>query len=167
MRFPYTDIHKVITDVLNQHNRPIYQFSLRIFEALDFGINKENLKIWIPLMSRNIKYLGILSQSKDKDELPHIVFSCKELTYFKFSSFNLSIPHHFQGFKKLIELHLDSIEVESRALESFMSACPFLEKLIVDGCSSSDDLVISSTFLKVFVLKLIQTKTICLKKQII
>ncbi|XP_058749890.1 F-box/FBD/LRR-repeat protein At1g13570-like [Vicia villosa] len=125
----------------------------------------ENLNMWIPFMSKDIKHLELLTLGAPECETqtPDILFSCKELTFLKFSSFYLSIPPNFHGFKKLLELHLYHIEFESSAIESLMSGCPFLEKLNID-CDGCDYLVISSTSLKVLVLQLFATKSICLKK---
>ncbi|XP_058756619.1 F-box/FBD/LRR-repeat protein At1g13570-like [Vicia villosa] len=93
-----------------------------------------------------------------------ILFSCKELTFLKLSSIFLSIPPNFNGFKKLLELHLFRIEFESGAIESLVSGCPLLEKLKIKSCDGCDYLVISSPSLKVLVLELYDTKSICLKE---
>ncbi|XP_058756677.1 F-box/FBD/LRR-repeat protein At1g13570-like isoform X1 [Vicia villosa] len=165
---PYPLVYKIITHVLMLHNGPIHKFSIARWREYEFPISIEKLIMWIPFMSNNIKHLELLTYCarEDENQMPDILFSCKELTYFKLSSFNLYIPHNFYGFKKLLELHLDCIEIESSALESFMSACPFLEKLNLDCCSGCDNLVISSPSLKVLVLELIDTESVCLKKAV-
>ncbi|CAK8543161.1 unnamed protein product [Lathyrus sativus] len=162
---PYPVMYKTITNVLMLHNGPIHKFSIYVSRHYEFNISMENLNKWIPFMSRDIKHLELVTHGPEKDQMPGILFSCKELTYFKVSSFNLSIPPNFCSFKKLLELHLESCdEIESSALESFMSGCPILEKLTIGLCCGCDHLVISSPSLKVLVLRWIDTKSICLKK---
>ncbi|XP_058749889.1 F-box/FBD/LRR-repeat protein At1g13570-like [Vicia villosa] len=160
---PHPDpvVCKTITDVLKLHNGPIHKFSI---DKRPFWIELEDLNTWIPFMSKDIKHLELLTfrSSENLD----ILLSCKELTCFKLGSFNLSIPPNFCGFKKLLELHFVHIEFESGAFEIFMSGCPCLEKLSIEDCEGPgcDYLVISSPSLKVLVLKLSYTNSICLKE---
>ncbi|CAK8543159.1 unnamed protein product [Lathyrus sativus] len=161
---PYPVMYKTISDVLMFHNGPIHNFSVCIYDDFDFEINADNINLWIPFMSRDIKHLELVTHCTFKDQMPDILFSCKELTYFKFSSFNLSIPPNFCGFKKLLELHLVMVTLESGALESLMAGCPFLEKLSIEQCTGCDYLDISPPSLKVLVLRWIGTKSICLEK---
>ncbi|XP_058740184.1 F-box/FBD/LRR-repeat protein At1g13570-like [Vicia villosa] len=163
---PYPLVCKIIMRVLMLHNGPIHKFSISPWRDYNFNISIEDFIMWIPFMSNNIKHLELLTYSarEDENQIPDILFSCKELTYFKSSSFNLSIPHNFPGFKKLRELYLDDIEFECSALESFMSGCPFLEKLTIHQCTGCYYLVISSPSLKVLVLELVDTESICLQK---
>ncbi|XP_058756676.1 F-box/FBD/LRR-repeat protein At1g13570-like [Vicia villosa] len=168
---PYPDrvICKTITDVLMLHNGPIHKFSIHIPERYRFRLSTEKLNMWIPFMSRDIKHLELLTYQTEEDPqypMLDILLSCKELTCFKLRSFNLSIPPNFCGFKKLRELHLYYIQFEPRALESFISSCPVLEKLNIEYCEipGCDYLVISSPSLKVLVLDLIDIESICLKE---
>ncbi|CAK8543177.1 unnamed protein product [Lathyrus sativus] len=161
---PYPVMYKTITDVLMLHNGPIHKFSVSTYADSDFEINADNINMWIPFMSRDIKHLELVTHCIFKDQIPDILFSCKELTYFKFSSFNLSIPPNFCDLKKLRELHLFCVEFESSALESLILGCPSLGKLSIVQCTGCDYLVISSPSLKVLVLRFIYTKSICLEK---
>ncbi|CAK8543156.1 unnamed protein product [Lathyrus sativus] len=147
---PDAVISNAVTDVLMFHNGPIHNFSLCIYDDFDFEINVDNINMWIPFMSRDIKHLELVTHCIFKDQMPDILFSCKELTYFKFSSFNLSIPPNFCSFKKLLELHLFCVEFESSALESLILGCPFLEKLVIELCDGFEYLDISSPTLKDF-----------------
>lgn len=162
---PDAAVSKTITDVVMLHNGPINKFSIRIYEDFDFEITVEDINLWIPFMSRDVKHLELVTHCIFKDYTSHILFSCKELTYFKFSSFTLSIPPNFCGFKKLLELHLVFVEFESSTLESLISGCPFLEKLIIELCDGFEYLDISSPTLKVLLVELdYDIKSICLKK---
>ncbi|CAK8543165.1 unnamed protein product [Lathyrus sativus] len=163
---PSTVISEIITDVLMIHNGPIHKFSIYLSIHYDFMFSMENLNTWIPFMSKDIKHLELVAPYANReDEMADILFSCKELTYLKFSFFNLLIPNNFRSFKKLLELHLNSIEFDSSSLESFMSGCPLLEKLSIAYCydHSCDYLVISSPSLKVLMLESTMMNLICLK----
>ncbi|CAL5193409.1 unnamed protein product [Lathyrus oleraceus] len=162
---PGAVVSKIITDVVMLHNGPIHKFSICIYADFDFKITTEDINLWIPFMSRDVKHLELVTHCVFKDPMPDILFSCKELTYFKCSSFILSIPPNFCGFEKLLELHLVCVEFESSALESLMSGCPFLEKLVIELCGDFEYLDISSPTLKVLLVKLeYDIKSICLKK---
>ncbi|XP_058756667.1 F-box/FBD/LRR-repeat protein At1g13570-like [Vicia villosa] len=157
---------KIIMDVLMLRNGPICKFSIDV--SLYCGFSMENINMWIPFMSEHIKHLELetycIPEDDENKKMPDILFSCKELTFLKFSSFDLSVPPNFYAFKKLLELHLVMVTFEPSALESLMSGCPFLEKLGLEECTCSDYLVISSPSLKVLVLVLYETKSICLKE---
>jgi hypothetical protein len=62
------------------HKGPIYRFTLFIL----FGeIAMEHLNIWFKFVSgRNIKYLDLVNFGTTLNQMPYIVFSCKELTDF-------------------------------------------------------------------------------------
>ncbi|XP_058756666.1 F-box/FBD/LRR-repeat protein At1g13570-like [Vicia villosa] len=158
---------KIITKVLMLHNGPIHKFTLFIPFDSCFKITVEYLNMWIPILSKkDIKYLELVNcDDAVPDEMPYIVLSCKELTYFEFGGFNLSVPPNFCSFKRLLELHLVCVRFESGALESLMSGCPILEKLSIEQCTGCDSLVISSPSLKVFELELRDDmKSISLKR---
>ncbi|XP_058756664.1 F-box/FBD/LRR-repeat protein At1g13570-like isoform X1 [Vicia villosa] len=148
---PNPVISKIITDVLMLHSGPIHKFTLYLpYDSAYFDMEVEYLNIWIPILSRKgIKYLDFVNFNSVPDEIPYIIFSCKELTYLKFGGFNMSIPPDFCGFKKLLELHLDMLVFEPGALETLVSGCPFLEKLIIESCDGYEYLDISSPTLKV------------------
>lgn len=94
--YPGPVASKIITDVLMQHNGPIHKFHLFIPYDYNFKIIIEFLSTWIPFLSRrDIKHLELLNYGTHVDQMPYTVLACKELTYFKFSGFNLSIPHDF------------------------------------------------------------------------
>jgi hypothetical protein len=88
------------------------------------------------------------------------------LTEFYLFGFNLSIPPNFSGFKKLLDLTLESVTFrESSALESLISGCPLLEKLRIEFCTGFEYFDFSAPTLKVLFLKFDQNvKSICLKK---
>lgn len=130
--YPGPVASKIITDVLMQHNGPIHNFHLFIPYDYNFKIIIEFLSTWIPFLSRrDIKHLELLNYGTHVDQMPYTVLACKELTYFKFSGFNLSIPHDFCGFKRLLNLHLSNVTFESGALEGLISGCPLLEELSI------------------------------------
>jgi len=125
---------KVIRDVLMQHNGPIHKFDLFVPYGYNFEITMEYIDTWIPILSRSIKHLELVNFNTHLDQMPYIVFSCKELTFFTFAGFNLSIPPDFCGFKRLLNLHLSSVTFESGVLESLLSGCPLLQTLKIDDC---------------------------------
>jgi hypothetical protein len=171
---PYEDlddpepvVSKIITDILTLHNGSIYNFCLLIPMGINFKTTTEHFDIWVPLLSRRgIKQIKLLDFETALSHLPYIVFSCKELTEFYLFGFNLSIPPNFSGFKKLLDLTLESVTFrESSALESLISGCPLLEKLRIEFCTGFEYFDFSAPTLKVLFLKFDQNvKSICLKK---
>ncbi|PNX78817.1 F-box/FBD/LRR-repeat protein [Trifolium pratense] len=159
-------VSKIITDVLMRHNGTIYHFSLFIPPEYNFKITMEHFDTWVPLLSRKgIKYLELANHGTHLDQMPYIVLSCKELTYFKFAGFNLSIPPNFSGFKRLLKLHFISVTFESRALESLISGCPLLEKLNIEYCNGFEYFDFSAPSLKILSLNFDENvESICLKK---
>jgi hypothetical protein len=157
---------KIIMDVLMQHNGPIDNFSLVVPYDCDFEITIESLDRWIPFLSRrDIKHLDFYDCGTYLGQIPYSVFSCKELTYLSVSSFNLSIPPDFRGFKRLLNLHLYHVTFDSVALESLISSCPLLEKLEIDDCDGFEYFDFSTPTLQVLSLGFQQNmKSICLKK---
>jgi hypothetical protein len=63
--------------------------------------------------------------------MPSDIFSCQDLTHFRYSGFNLSVPPNFCGLKKLLVLYLDHSSYEFGALQNLISGCPLLEKLSI------------------------------------
>jgi hypothetical protein len=136
-RFKYHDdpdleISRIITEVLSLHNGPIYKFSLQISYSINFTIATEYLSKWILFLSkRGIKVLDLLGASSLNIKMPSDIFSCQDLTYFRCSGFNLSVPPNFCGLKKLLVLYLDHSSYEFGALQNLISGCPLLEKLSI------------------------------------
>jgi hypothetical protein len=79
---------KVITDVLMQHSGVMHKFHLYVHYDYNFKISVEYIDTWIPILSRSIKHLELVSHNKHLDQMPYIVFSCKELTFFTFAGLN-------------------------------------------------------------------------------
>ncbi|GAU17945.1 hypothetical protein TSUD_330700 [Trifolium subterraneum] len=156
-------VDEVITNVLRVHNGPIYKFTLSIPSV---QITMEYLNKWFRFLSeKDIKYLELLDSTRAHNQMPYNVFSCKELTYFAFSRFILSIPPNFSGFKRLLNLDLECVTFESGALESLISGCPLLEKLSIDYCNGFEYFDFTAPSLKVLYLDIDKdTKSICLKK---
>ncbi|GAU17947.1 hypothetical protein TSUD_330720 [Trifolium subterraneum] len=163
--YPSPVVSKIITDVLMRHNGPIYKFLLFIPLYFNFKLTVTHFDMWIPLLSRRaVKHLELVNFETALSHLPYIVFSCKELTKFKLGGFNLSIPPNFSGFKRLLNLKLESVTFESSALESLISGCPLLEKLSIDYCNGFQYFHISAPTLKVLLLEFDKNvKSICLK----
>ncbi|XP_024628628.2 F-box/FBD/LRR-repeat protein At1g13570 [Medicago truncatula] len=100
----------------------------------NFLITNEYLNKWILFLSRRgIKNIVLLNCGTF-NRLPHMkmpffVFSCQELTHFRLSGFNLSVPPNFDGLKSLRVLHLGCNRYELGSLESLIAGCPLLEEL--------------------------------------
>ncbi|XP_045795681.1 F-box/FBD/LRR-repeat protein At1g13570-like [Trifolium pratense] len=166
IHYPSPVVSKIITDVLMLHNGPINKFLLFIPMYFNFKLTVKLLDMWIPLLSRRgVKHLELLNFGTALSHLPYIVFSCKELTEFKFGGFNLLIPPNFSGFKRLLNLKLQMVTFESGALESLISGCPLLEKLSIEYCHGFEYFHISTPTLKALLLGFDKNmKSICLKK---
>jgi hypothetical protein len=84
------EILRIIMKVLFLHNGPIYRFSLDIPCLFNFNITTDNLNKWILVLSRRgIKDLKLLLHSTFYNNMPSHIFSCQELTRFRYSGFNL------------------------------------------------------------------------------
>ena len=160
--------YKIITDVLKQHEGPIDKFGLFISYDYRFEITIEHLNTWIPCLSRmGIKHLELVNYSYAVclDQMPYIVLSCKELNYFKFFGFDLSIPPDFCGFERLLELHLVFVRFEPGALKSLISGCPLLKSLHIASCEDFEYFDFAIPTLKVLLIGFNQNmKSICLEK---
>ncbi|KAK2362643.1 F-box/FBD/LRR-repeat protein [Trifolium repens] len=172
-RYEYLDnrvasrvVAKIITKVLLLHNGPIYKFSFFIPIYFKFKMTLEHLDMWVPLLSmRGVKHLELVNSTRAFNQMPCIIFSCKELTNFKFGGFILSIPPNFSRFKRLLALDIDSVTFESCALENLISGCPLLEKLRIECCNGFEYFDFSAPTLKVLFLEFDRNvKSICLKK---
>jgi hypothetical protein len=129
---PSPEICRIITDVLFQHNGPIYSFTLDIPSFSNIMITAEYFNKWIRFLSRRgIKDLAILNYGIFCDKMPSHVFSCQELTHFWLSGFNVSVPPNFCGLKNLLDLDLQNNTYEFGALESFIYGCPLLKVLSI------------------------------------
>lgn len=160
------EISRIITEVLMVHNGPVYKFTLHIPYDSAYMISIEYLDKWILLLSRSgIKYLEVVNEGAVPVDMPSHVFSCQELTNFKFFGFNLSTPSNFCGFRSLLNLHLSYISFESGALESLISGCPKLEELLISCCFGFECIDFSAPTLKVLRIDFGQDiKPICLAK---
>ncbi|KAK2397610.1 F-box/FBD/LRR-repeat protein [Trifolium repens] len=130
---PDPEISRIITEVLSFHNGPIHRISLKIPYLFDFTITTEYLSKWLPFLSRRgIKDLELLNYSPlYYNKMPSDIFSCQDLTYFRCSGFNLSLPPDFCGLKKLLDLYLEYNAYEFGALQNLISGCPLLENLSI------------------------------------
>jgi len=158
--------YKIITDVLMQHKGPIDKFGLFISDDYKFENTIEHLDKWIPILSeRNIKHLELVNYATHPDQMPYIVLPCKELTYFKFFGFDLSIPPDFCGFNRLLELHLLFVRFEPGAFESLISGCPLLKNLHIVLCKDFEYFDFAPPTIEVLLIEFNQNmKSICLKK---
>jgi hypothetical protein len=129
---PDLEISRIITNILFLHNGPIYRFSLEIARSFLFTITTEYLNMWILFLSRRgIKDLELHNDSPFYIKMPSHIFSCQELTQFRCSGFNLSVPPNFCGLKNLLDLYLEHNTYEFGALQNLISGCPLLEKLSI------------------------------------
>jgi hypothetical protein len=159
--------YKIITDVLMQHKGPIDKFGLFISYHYRFETTVEHLNTWIPILSRCIKHLELVNYSYAirLDQMPYIVLTCKQLAYFKFFRFDLSIPPDFCGFKKLLELHLVFVRFEPGALESLISGCPLLNHLHIASCEDFECFDFAIPTLEVLLIEFNPSmNSICLEK---
>jgi hypothetical protein len=130
---PGLEISRIITNILFLHNGPIYRFRLETARSFHFTITTEYLNMWILFLSRKgIKYLELQNSSPFYIKMPSHIFSCQEMTHFRCSGFNLSVPPNFCGLKNLLDLYLEHNTYEFGALQNFISGCPLLEKLSIE-----------------------------------
>ncbi|XP_029125665.1 F-box/FBD/LRR-repeat protein At1g13570 [Cajanus cajan] len=146
------ETYVTVTKLLLLYDGPMHKFILEI--PSNFPIQRKLFNEWILFLSRKgVKHLELVNLANLRRvpcQMPSHIFSCQELTYLKLHNFELSTSLDFGGFRNLVELRLYVIVFESDALESLMSGCPLLEKLIIFHCSGFQHVNVHAPTLKVF-----------------
>ncbi|KAI9185553.1 hypothetical protein LWI28_008336 [Acer negundo] len=95
----------------------------------------------------NLQEIDLTIESKDEIELPQCISNCGSLVSLKLHFRNCVLKQHtYPGFSKLKSLELCFVMfIDSLSLTNFVSSCPVLENLSVEGCMFVDDNIIDIT----------------------
>ncbi|TXG67890.1 hypothetical protein EZV62_009165 [Acer yangbiense] len=95
----------------------------------------------------NLQEIDLTIESKEEIELPQCILNCGSLVSLKLHFRNCVLKQHtFPGFSKLKSLELCFVMfIDSLSLTNFVSSCPVLENLSVEGCMFVDDNIINIT----------------------
>ncbi|KAK2639580.1 hypothetical protein Ddye_027375 [Dipteronia dyeriana] len=95
----------------------------------------------------NLHEIDLIIESKEEIELPQCILNCGSLVSLKLNFTNCVLKQHtFPGFSKLKSLELCFVMfIDSLSLANFVSSCPVLENLSVEGCMFVDDNIIDIT----------------------
>ncbi|KAJ8774672.1 hypothetical protein K2173_017118 [Erythroxylum novogranatense] len=119
---------KFVTRVLLLHQGPINKFQL----ATSFWQCYPDIDQWVLFLSRgDIKEL-ILELGEGKwYKVPARLFNCNKLTQLELIRCELDPPPAFKGFSWLKGLSLHQVSIAPEAIESLISSCPLLERLLL------------------------------------
>ncbi|KAG7660050.1 F-box domain [Arabidopsis suecica] len=99
------------------------------------------IRRWInSVVSRKVKYLGVLDDSCDnyEFEMPPTLYTCETLVYLTLDGLSLASPK-FVYLPSLKELHLSIVKfADHMALETLISQCPVLENLNISRSFCDD-----------------------------
>ncbi|XP_051139744.1 F-box/FBD/LRR-repeat protein At1g13570-like [Andrographis paniculata] len=123
----------VISHILCFHKGPIIKFSLR--HNLDRG--HVAVDRWLKILqSKLVEELSLLFNSVTQRTLyavPKDLYSFHLLRHLELSSADINLPSTFKGFSALVKLTLTDVQITSENLREFISKCPMLEYLDLQG----------------------------------
>ncbi|KAF7124413.1 hypothetical protein RHSIM_Rhsim12G0067900 [Rhododendron simsii] len=124
------DLMMTIYQVLLQHHGPILKFTVYL-TALESCSQIDQL---IHFVSKNgIQELTLHFYQAGPYKLPSSLFSCRGITCLDLSSCVFQPPPGFKGFSRLLSLKLDKVVIAGDTLSSLISACPLLERLMIQS----------------------------------
>ncbi|KAM7487562.1 hypothetical protein LguiB_025046 [Lonicera macranthoides] len=129
---PTKEILFTIYKIILLHNRPILEFSLTISELEPCS----EVDLLVLFLSRNGVEKLTLYFWKDEYKLPLSLFSCLRLTHLDLAYCLFKPPPTFNGFSCLTSLEFDEVSFDAKTFGSFISSCPLLERLYMQGCTS-------------------------------
>ncbi|XP_059307210.1 F-box/FBD/LRR-repeat protein At1g13570-like [Lycium ferocissimum] len=145
---PTVKFTKIIYQLLSLHEGPITKFTLNMAFLEKSGPMIDN---FIYFLSRNgIQHLVIFFPWYHLYKLPSSLFSCSELRHLNLHNCSIHHPSAFQGFDKLVSLVLCRVTISSELLESLISHCPLLGRLVLNTPEVLDTIEINAPVLRSF-----------------
>ncbi|XP_042516717.1 F-box/FBD/LRR-repeat protein At1g13570-like [Macadamia integrifolia] len=143
-------IERFIDGVLSLYRGPIYKFQLSSWPCIQ---DSSVIDKWILWVSRNdIQELILYHPMFDNYELPLCIYSCEHLNHLELSYCTLRRPPMFSSFQSLRSLLLEQVDCVGFTFENLISRCPLLERLKIEGLTSSSDIIIYGPKLKELVI---------------
>ncbi|KAK3199566.1 hypothetical protein Dsin_022981 [Dipteronia sinensis] len=132
--------------VLMSRNRLVDMQRFRI-SHLHLKENSAFYRLMDVITGFNLHEIDLTIESKDEIELPQCILNCGSLVSLKLYFRNCVLKQQtFPGFSKLKSLELCFVMfIDSLSLANFVSSCPVLENLSVEGCMFVDDNIIDIT----------------------
>ncbi|XP_070003477.1 F-box/FBD/LRR-repeat protein At1g13570-like [Nicotiana sylvestris] len=126
---PTVKFTKIIYQLLSLHEGPITKFTLNI----GFLENSPDIGNFISFLSRkDIQHLVLDLSWKMLYKLPSSLFTCSQLRHLTLRNCLMHPPSAFQGFDMLTSLELCNVKISSVLLESLISRCRVLTRLILN-----------------------------------
>ncbi|MCD9559563.1 hypothetical protein HAX54_017613 [Datura stramonium] len=144
---PAVKFTKIIYQLLTLHEGRITKFTLNIVH-LESCPKIDN---FILFLSRNgIQHLVLHFPRNKLCRLPSSLFTCSQLRHLTLHNCIIHHPSTFEGFDRLISLELCEVTISSEMLESVISHCRLLERLVLEISELLDIIEINAPMLRSF-----------------
>ncbi|KAI8527416.1 hypothetical protein RHMOL_Rhmol12G0073400 [Rhododendron molle] len=144
-RATHTKLMMIIYQVMLHHRGPIMKFTLSL-SRLESCSEIDLLILFVS--SNDIQDFTLHISQGELYKLPSSLYSCSQLRHLKLRSCILEPPPGFEGFTRLISLHLYYVVIADDVLSSLISSCPLLEELTLYISTSLDSLEVNGPNLK-------------------
>ncbi|PIA25250.1 hypothetical protein AQUCO_12100007v1 [Aquilegia coerulea] len=145
-------------DELKLYFHPGEDYKSDLTKWIEFAIRKEvkNLNL---IFCQGIEYYTSAEHEDKKEEykLPDVFFGCNTLISLRASHFEFIPTAEFRGFRSLVTLQLNEVNITDDVLEKILSTCPVLSNLYLRFCFSLRSIKISGPDLQLKTLSLIVT----------
>ncbi|KAL0432605.1 UNVERIFIED_CONTAM: F-box/FBD/LRR-repeat protein [Sesamum latifolium] len=126
---PTYNIESIIHKILALHQGPIVKFSV---DTYDFRISYKAVDHWLYCLSTHpLEELVINCLDPPCHPISHLLFVFDRLRHLHLVNFEVRLPSTFNGFGRLVILHLYNVNFAPGEFKIFLSKCPMLESLIV------------------------------------
>ncbi|KAL0366301.1 UNVERIFIED_CONTAM: Retrovirus-related Pol polyprotein from transposon [Sesamum radiatum] len=126
---PKYNIESIIQKILGLHQGPIVKFSV---ETYDFRVSYKAVDHWLYCLSSHpIEELIINCLDPPCHPISHYLFVFDRLRHLHLENFDVRLPSTFNGFGRLVILHLYDVCFAPGDFKIFLSKCTMLESLIV------------------------------------
>ncbi|KAG5521285.1 hypothetical protein RHGRI_033740 [Rhododendron griersonianum] len=149
----YRDLHRtthakllmIIYQVLLLHCGPIIKFTLSL-SGLESCSEIDQLILFVS--SNDIQDFTLCIWKGGLFKLPSSLYLCSQLKHLNLRSCMLKPPPGFEGFTRLLSLHLHEVVIADDVLSSLISICPLLEDLTLYSSTGFDSLEVVGPNLK-------------------
>ncbi|GJY63670.1 F-box/FBD/LRR-repeat protein-like protein [Tanacetum coccineum] len=130
--------------VLLLHTGSILEFNL--------NVGQYKMSLELDIIIRYLSWRNIVEKlvfempNKYCYKLPALFFSFTELKDLWLTNCDFDPPLTFDGFRRLKSVHFLDVTITSKVLQRFLSNCPLLTEVILDGCGGEQDFEGGSKF---------------------
>lgn len=127
------------------HHRPLVKFSFSV-SAME---NYSDINHWLHFLSKNdIEDFTLRIWTGEHLKLPCHLYSFQQLRHLNLYNCAFKPPPTFKGFDRLVSLEFRKVLFAAERFGIFISNCPLLERLILEGCPHFFCLRVSAANLK-------------------